>query len=49
MLKLPRLRRRMKIRRKRKSPQNLQLGAPSQDGRTGKRQKSLILVGRKAR
>lgn len=49
MLKLPRLRRRLKIRRKRKSPRNLQLGAPSQDGRIGKRQKNLILVERKAR
>lgn len=46
VLKLPKLRR-LQIRRKRRSLQNLQLGAPSQDGRTG-RKKNLSL-GKKAR
>lgn len=48
MLKLPKPRRRLRIRRKKRSLQNPQLGAPSQDGRTG-RKKNLSLVGRKAR
>lgn len=48
MLKLPKPRRRLRIRRKKRNLQNLQLGAPSQDGRTG-RKKNLSPVGRKAR
>uniref|UniRef100_A0A8D0KWF7 Thymocyte nuclear protein 1 n=1 Tax=Strix occidentalis caurina TaxID=311401 RepID=A0A8D0KWF7_STROC len=49
MQKLPKRRRRLRIRRKKRSPQNLQLGVPSQDGRTGRRQKTLTPAGRKSR